>query len=205
VKRFKRILFVINGGANVKAPLKRALALAKNNQAELTVLDVLTPPPAETMKHLEGVSVAKLEDMLTAQRRTELDKLAALGGKKSVSLNTKVVVGIPFIEIIKEVLRNQHDLVMKQADGTGGDGAMLFGSTDLHLIRKCPCPVWISKPTKARRYSRIMAASDPDPSDEEKNKLNTYLSLLEGQVYAAHRALKRVWERLRERPRVLHW
>ena len=49
---------------------------------------------------------------------------------------------------------------------------MLFGSTDLHLMRECPSAVWIMKPTKSKKYARILAAVDPDPLDEERNKLN---------------------------------
>lgn len=42
----------------------------------------------------------------------------------------------------------------------------------MHLMRKCPCPVWVMKPTRRKRYARIMAVVDPDSSDEEKNLLN---------------------------------
>ena len=38
---------------------------------------------------------------------------------------------------------------------------MLFGSTDLHLLRKCPCPIWLANPGRRRRYERILAAVDP--------------------------------------------
>jgi nucleotide-binding universal stress UspA family protein len=49
---------------------------------------------------------------------------------------------------------------------------MLFGSTDLHLLRKCPCPVWLIKPTKKKKYARILAAVDPDPSEPTNTELN---------------------------------
>ncbi len=42
-------------------------------------------------------------------------------------------------------------------------------------MRACPCPVWLIKPTHRKKYARILAAVDPDPSDEEKNRLNTYI------------------------------
>jgi nucleotide-binding universal stress UspA family protein len=49
---------------------------------------------------------------------------------------------------------------------------MLFGSTAMHLMRKCPCPVWVVKKGENERYDRIIAAVDPDPSDEQRNQLN---------------------------------
>lgn len=42
----------------------------------------------------------------------------------------------------------------------------------MHLMRKCPCPVWVMKPTQRRRYKRVLAAVDPVPSDEQHNSLN---------------------------------
>jgi len=31
---------------------------------------------------------------------------------------------------------------------------------DMRLMRKCPCPVWIVKPTEHHTYRRILAAVD---------------------------------------------
>ncbi len=77
MKRFKRILFVIEGASRIKTPLKRAASLARNNDAELTIMDVLETPPEETADLLKGVDASKLEDMLVAQRQAKLDKLTA--------------------------------------------------------------------------------------------------------------------------------
>ncbi len=41
-------------------------------------------------------------------------------------------------------------------------------------MRKCPCPVWVIKSTYYKQYTRILAAVDVDPyNDEERNALNT--------------------------------
>ncbi len=85
------------------------------------------------------------------------------------------MIGITFIEIIKEVSRAGHDLVVKPAEGRGGVSGMLFGSTDRHLLRKCPCPVWVIKPTKQKTYARILAAVDPDPGEKANAELNTVI------------------------------
>lgn len=90
-----------------------------------------------------------------------------------MQIRTKVLVGTPFLEIIREVLRSRHDLVVKAAEG--GRRALLFGNTDLHLLRKCPCPVWIDNPGHHARYARILAAVDPDPFDERRNVLNLFV------------------------------
>jgi nucleotide-binding universal stress UspA family protein len=48
---------------------------------------------------------------------------------------------------------------------------MLFGSIAMHLMRKCPCPVWVVKEGD-ERYDRVIAAVDPDQLDEQRNKLS---------------------------------
>ena len=87
----------------------------------------------------------------------------------------KILIGKPFLEIIREVLRNHHDLVIKSTEGRTAAKQLLFGSTDLHLMRKCPCPVWIIKSSKRKLNTRILAAVDPDPSNPESEKLNTLI------------------------------
>ena len=95
--------------------------------------------------------------------------------KAGVRAGARVLSGKPFLEIIREVLREKHDLVIMTAEGDEGLKTRLFGSTSLHLMRKCPCPVWVMKPTQGKRFARILAAvdTDPDESDTEHDALNT--------------------------------
>ena len=51
-----------------------------------------------------------------------------------------------------------HDLVIMTAEGKDGFRERLFGSTSMHLMRECPCPVWVMKPTRRKRIERILAA-----------------------------------------------
>jgi len=68
---------------------------------------------------------------------------------------------VTFLEIIREVLRNGRDLVIKTPK-TGDCLDRLFCSEDMHLLRKCPCPVWLIKPEETKAYRRILAAVDVD-------------------------------------------
>ncbi|MGB5609608.1 universal stress protein, partial [Eudoraea sp.] len=58
------------------------------------------------------------------------------------------------------------------AAGARGLTRTLFGSTDMKLMRKCPCPVWIVKGTERHQYRRILAAVDQDPEGAVKDGLN---------------------------------
>jgi nucleotide-binding universal stress UspA family protein len=74
---------------------------------------------------------------------------------------TQVMSGTPFIEITRAVIRNGYDLVIKAAHPSPGLADRLLGSTDMHLLRKCPCPVWIDRPGKPIPYENVLAAIDP--------------------------------------------
>jgi nucleotide-binding universal stress UspA family protein len=77
----------------------------------------------------------------------------------------RVTIGTPFIEVIKAVLHDDHDLVLKPVRAR--PDRALFASNDMHLLRKCPCPVWVEREpaqagdqTDPPRCQRILASVD---------------------------------------------
>jgi universal stress protein E len=60
----------------------------------------------------------------------------------------------------------------------------LFGSTDMHLLRKCPCPVWLMKSSMAEHYRKILAAVDFDPFDNKpaEDALNRQILEMSGSL-----------------------
>jgi nucleotide-binding universal stress UspA family protein len=64
------------------------------------------------------------------------------------------------------VLRDEHDLVIMTADSWKGARNFAFGSTSLHMLRKCPCPVWVISPHAEEHFSSILAAVDPSGEDD---------------------------------------
>jgi len=172
MERFSNILLLADEGLENSIALNRALALANSNQASLTLIDVVDSVPAEMQLAITTVTPAELVDIAVAKKRKQLDKVVAVGKAGGVDIDAHVLVGKPFLEIIRQVLRNEHDLVIKCADSSGSFKDTLFGSTDMHLMRKCPCPVWIMKSTEHEQHRRIMAAVDQDPEDDVKDFLN---------------------------------
>ena len=166
MQRFKNILFVNDPAASAATALKRAVRIAGNNNAQLTIVTLAQELP-RTMSSLQKIFIQLQEQDLLALSGKLVDK----GG----DIRTRVLMGTPFIEVIKAVINDGHDLVIKPAGGHGGVSSMLFGSTDLHLLRKCPCPVWIIKPSKRKKYARILAAVDPDPDKSANAELNTLI------------------------------
>ena len=77
-----------------------------------------------------------------------------------------------FLAIIREVLRHGHDLLIKTSEGVTGAGVVLFHPTDRHLMRKCPCPVWMVKPEPHPAYKRILTAVNPFPDEPANHTFN---------------------------------
>jgi len=172
MKRFSNILLIADAGTDQSAALKRAVALAKNNQAALTLVDVVDSVPDELQMAITVVTPQELCDIAVAEKREQLQEIIKTFADEEIAVEAKVLVGKPFIEIIRQVLESGYDLVIKCAEGAASLTDMLFGSTDMHLMRKCPCPVWIIKSTEHQQYRRILAAVDQDPEDAVKDALN---------------------------------
>lgn len=162
MKQFKNILFVIDPREHCRAVLERAVALAENNQAELTVVDVVPLIPVAYGLPEGGAISADLGAALAAEQAQRLETLVA-PFRARVDIHTNVLAGTPFLEIIRAVLRHRHDLVIRPPEEPGWFDR-LFGSDDMHLLRKCPCPVWLVQCEAPKAYRRILAAVDVDDS-----------------------------------------
>ena len=119
-----------------------------------------------------GGSHMAIQEKITEANGIYLENIIASIRQAEVQVSGKVLYGTPFLEIIREVLRKEHDLVMIAAGSRSGLKEMLFGSTIMHMMRKCPCPVWVVKPDQPKHYNRILAAVDPTPHDEVRSTLN---------------------------------
>ena len=163
MKRFKNILYFADGDHEPGPALERAVALANANDARLTVTDAIEQH--ETSPQILTTFGSDLNEILREHRRQALEEMVRPFNEPDTVIYTQVLTGTPFLEVIRSVLTGRYDLVIKTCRRSEGISEHLLGSTDMHLMRKCPCPVWIDRSTEARPYRRILAAVDP--VDEE--------------------------------------
>lgn len=145
MQTLKHILYFADGEFVPTRAFRRAVALAEQHQAKLTLMDVTIESDitAELVKRF-GLAddVQQSEQRLAAL--THLAETWVSGQPPQL----RVTIGTPFIEVIRAVLRDGHDLVLKPARPRPGCHG-LFASTEMHLLRKCPCPVWIDREPQA--------------------------------------------------------
>jgi len=185
MQRFRNILFIADREDGLDAALDRAVALSTANSARLTVMDVT--PEAGIADFVKQSYAVDLNAQIRQQRLEVLEALVHPYTAADTPVYTTVVTGIPFLEIVRAVLRNGHDLVMKVAEQDTGLAPWLFGSTDMHLLRKCPCPVWIDHPHGLPSYDRLLAAVDPfdDASGDLERLILDLATSLAGREHAS--------------------
>jgi len=172
VKRFRSILFVHQLAVDDPAAFQRAARLAEENAARLKVIEVIEEVSPDIGVSAPVALTEVLRNTLIKESRDQMEGLVTPWRAK-IDIRVQVLTGTPFLEIIREVLRDRHDLVIKAADKAGLI-TRVFGSTDMNLLRKCPCPVWLHKHGHDEPYHRVLAAVDFDESSgtEHESTLN---------------------------------
>jgi nucleotide-binding universal stress UspA family protein len=192
MKQFKNILLFADGAPERGPTLERAVALAQTNDARLTVMDVVEEQASSA--EIESGFGSDLNSILREHRRQALEKMVEPFNGPDDLIYTQVLTGTPFIEVIRSVLSNRHDLVIKACRPPEGFSERLFGGNDMHLMRKCPCPVWIERPAAALPYRRILAAVDPvDEESKESARLVMDLASSLAQRESAQLSVVHVW------------
>jgi len=166
-KPFPDILVVCDGDPDDAEGVRRAAEIAARHGARLTALTVADC--AGDIDHLAGFSGrgrAEIEDGLRADMLERL-RATVKTARPQVTPDLAVAIGRPFRAIIADVLANGRDLVVKMAEPFDARHRYLFTSTDQHLLRKCPCPVWLAMPQATQPPASILAAIDLGDGDAD--------------------------------------
>jgi len=172
--RPRKVLAVMDDSAGQIA-LRSAAALADRHGATLQAFCCVEPPHDLNMvaRLSKRAPEGLLDDLRDLTRRDLTERLAAhLPGRR---VDLTVAVGKTFVEITRHVIATECDFVVKAAEPLTGVHRFLFASTDQHLLRKCPCPVWLQTPDADPVPRRVLAAVDVDEGDAAEPE--TLLSL----------------------------
>jgi universal stress protein E len=185
VKQFSNILFIHQLAVEDKAAFERAAVLAEENTARLKVIEIIEELPPDIGVPVPVLLTDVLRNTLKEESREQMEELVAPMRQK-IDIEIEVLTGTPFLEIIREVLRNRHDLVIKAADK---DGLItrIFGGTDMRLLRNCPCPVWLHKHGHDKPYHRILAAVDFDEFSDTERESTLNRDIMDLAVFLAQR------------------
>lgn len=185
MKRFKRILFATDTRLSGHPIVNEAAEIAKNNRSSLNIVDVVPDFPWTVRLTLDNHE--HMRELIAQEKQAELERLAAPIRQMGVEAETKVLMGKTSIEIIREVLRGDHDLVLRMAKGIDSTRQAFFGDTAFRLLRKCPCPVWITKPRERQEIGSVLVANDLSPISDLALELGVSIAgLQQAQLHVLH-------------------
>ncbi|MGH9258021.1 MAG: universal stress protein [Vicinamibacterales bacterium] len=140
--RVKKILCAVDFSECSMNALRFAMSLAQEADAHLAVLHVLELPADahERLPHLSpGVReyIAAMED----DHRQRLQTVVPDTVRAYCSVETMMVPGKPYREILRVAAEQQSDLIVIGVHGRGVADLLFFGSTTQHVVRRATCPV----------------------------------------------------------------
>jgi nucleotide-binding universal stress UspA family protein len=139
--QIKTILFPTDFSNGARAAMDHAISLAKDYNAKLILLYVIQDISIAEWYIPSSISVTDLVEDMQKSAWNEMNKWNTEVSAKVKDVETMVVRGVPFAEIIKTAKNKNADLIVIGTHGRTGIDHMLFGSTAEKVVRKAPCPV----------------------------------------------------------------
>jgi len=164
----KKILVVIDPTSEEQPAFSKATELARRIDAELALLTCLFDPDIAHAQWVTGQTLEHIRDEAIDAHFESLERLAEPLRSDGLSVSVRIIWDNPLHEaIVREALNLEADFVVKDTHHHSAVSRVLFTNTDWHLIRECPCPLWLVKPTPAPSQARVMAAVDPVHEHDE--------------------------------------
>lgn len=193
MRHFSNPLVVVDTNRKATPAILKTVSIAKRDAAALTAAAVLEEIPSERQMRSLNISSEDIRGIVTSLEMERLTEILEEFEGSVPSLEKQVLVGRAAPEIIRQVLRGEHDLLVKDVEISEAMLDVFLGSTDMHLLRKCPCPVLIAWPGRIN-FKRVLACVDYDPGNLQNEDLNrkiieiasSFASKDGGEVHLVH-------------------
>ena len=123
--------------------LRRAIAMAKADRAQLIIAHVMTPPSLALP--VDGyISPSLYEDLETsarAQAQKRLNAIVTRAKKAGARATGLLLEGVPHERVARAVRAKKVDLIVIGTHGRTGLAKFFLGSVASRLIASVPCPV----------------------------------------------------------------
>lgn len=163
---FKNVLLDLGSSVD-RHLMEHAVKFCESAGADLTILNVFEEPSQSVLSYFSAhkKDLQKIvEESHESQVAGEMEK----AGLDLSGVGKEIRWGKDFIETIRLAEQGGHDLVISSSQDPSGT----LDSTAMHLLRKCPCPVWIHRGDLWRGAVRILAAINTSDPSGENRKLN---------------------------------
>ena len=138
-KEFRRIIAAVDGSKGSKHAAKKAIDLAKDTGVDIVALYVIQEPneiyPELGTMYPDAITLMKKEG------HSFLDEIKKMGSEIGVDVKTRLAMGHPDQEIIKEAGKN--DLIVMGCKGKSALSRILMGSVCEKVMHHSSSPVMV--------------------------------------------------------------
>lgn len=172
--QYQNMLVVIDPQQDNQPALRRAVYLQQRIGGRITAFLPIYEFSYEMTTLLSPDERDAMHKGMISQRTSWIRELAHRYSESGVPIEIKVVWhNRSFEAIIQQVLAGGHDLLLKMAHQYDKLQSLIFTPTDWHLLRKCPCPVWMVKeqpwPQGGKALVALKLATD-EPQIQQLNE-----------------------------------
>lgn len=134
--------------------------LAKARNCDLELVHIISLPRSTSVN--ARANVRQAAEAIVADRRTLLQKLSTRRELRGVRAEASVIWDYPVADgLVRHVLKRRPVLLIAESHRHARLARPFLSNTDWELIRKCPCPLWFSKPSHSPGAGPVLAALDP--------------------------------------------
>jgi nucleotide-binding universal stress UspA family protein len=142
--QFHRVLCPVDFSDRSLDALAYAINLAEEADGRLTLLHVVELPRVLSEEPtVVEIDVPRIHEAATAEARRRLQALIPEQATTYCTVETAVVEGRAYREILRRAADERSDLIVMGVHGRGALDLLVFGSTTHHVIRASACPVLV--------------------------------------------------------------
>ena len=139
---FKKILVPLDFSAHSDEALRVACQMAETFGASVTLMNVFSPPIYPTPEGSYVALPTVYADLVAANNKRLEDTTASVKrDHPSLTVESCVLEGVPFREIVGFARKHAFDLIVMGTHGRTGLKHALLGSVAEKVVRKAPCAV----------------------------------------------------------------
>jgi universal stress protein E len=171
--KIKHILVVMDPTIDEQPALFKAIEIAKRFDASIELfLVVYHSGLAPKWFNQEHPQEHIISDYLKTKQRW-LDTYLSLVTRENISVSSEVRWHKPlYAEILKKITECHADMVIKSTHQHPVLDRLLFTPNDWQLLKCCPVPLLLAKPSSTPAYKNIMAAVDLEKTEDEQRDLD---------------------------------
>jgi universal stress protein E len=165
--------------------VERGIWLGQMARAEVTFFAALDVSPQA--EHLLATDFEHASRDVRDAAEEVLAELVDRARAAGVVAHSAFTLGKPWREIIRRAIGGGHDLVIVGTRDSSAASRLVLGSTAAKLLRKCPCPVWVTKAAPESEIANILVASDLSDVSEQALKIAVGAAqLMQARVRVLH-------------------